>query len=101
MNKKSFYNAIIAAGYIAILVSCMNWIGSMLRSIEDNVFMPMTMLTVLVLSVALMAYLFFYEPVLLLIEGKRPEAVKLFFGTVAVFAVFAIIFFIVAAFIVP
>jgi len=34
-----------------------------------------------------MAFLFFYQPLLLLIEGKKKEAVTLFMKTVGVFAV--------------
>lgn len=101
MNKKYFYNPIIAAGYIALVVSSVNLIAGMPHPPEDNIFIPMAMLALLVLSVALMAFLFFYEPVLLLIEGKRTEAVKIFFGTLAIFAVIAVIFLALAIFIIP
>lgn len=101
MNKKSIYNAILAAGYITILVSLMSLIAETLQIQEDNIFMPISMLAMLVLSVAVMAYLFFYEPVLLLLENKRAEAIKMFLGTVSVFATLAVLFFIVAAFVVP
>jgi hypothetical protein len=47
----------------------------------------MGMLSLLVLSVALMAYLFFYQPVLMLIEGQKQKAVKLFLQTVGIFAI--------------
>jgi len=33
-----------------------------------------------------MAYLFFYQPVLMLLDGKREEAAKLFLHTLAIFA---------------
>jgi hypothetical protein len=79
----------------------MNWISSIPNKPEDNVFMPITMIALLVLSVALMAYLFFYQPVLLLLDGKRAEAVKLFLGTVAIFAGITITFFVSAMFIIP
>ena len=101
MNKKAFYHAIIAAGYITILVSVVDVVSRMLHSHGGNIFMPISMLTLLVLSVAVMAFLFFYEPVLLLIEGKRSEAVKLLFSTIAIFALFAIGFFAIAFFVIP
>lgn len=101
MNKKSIYHAILAAGYITMLVSFMSLISESLQTQEDNIFMPISMLAMLVLSVAVMAYLFFYDPVLLLLDGKRPEAVTLFLGTIAVFAVLAVSFFLVAAFVIP
>ena len=101
MNKKSFYNAILAAGYITFIVSIINWTSSIPHKPEDNVFMPITMLSLLVLSVALMGYLFFYQPVLLLLDGKREEAVKLFLGTVAIFAGLVITFLVFAIFVIP
>ncbi len=54
---------------------------------KASVFIPMGMLGLLVFSVALMAYLFFYQPVLMLIEGEREKAVKLFLQTLGIFAV--------------
>ncbi len=47
----------------------------------------MGMLSLLVLSVSVMAFLFFYQPVIMLLEGKRQEAVTFFFKTVATFAI--------------
>jgi len=57
-----------------------------LRNKPDTFFAPITMLFVLTLSVAVMAYLFFYQPLLLFIEGKKKEAVDLFVKTVGIFA---------------
>lgn len=59
------------------------------------------MLCLLVLSVALMAFLFFYEPVLLLLDDKRPEAVRFFLGTVAIFAGLTAVFLALAIFVFP
>ena len=57
-----------------------------LRNKPDTFFTPITILFVLTLSVAVMAYLFFYQPLLLFIEGKKKEAVNLFVKTVGIFA---------------
>ena len=59
-----------------------------LRNKPDTFFAPITVLFVLTLSVTVMAYLFFYQPLLLFIEGKKKEAVNLFAQTVGIFAVF-------------
>lgn len=101
MNKTSFYHAILAAGYITLVVSLMNWISELPQKPEDNMFMPITMLALLVLSVSVMAYLFFYQPVILLLDNKRSEAAKLFLGTVAIFAVLVVTFFVIAMFVIP
>ena len=86
-------------GYIASGVSFMNWVSAMPHPPQDNIFMPIGVLALLVLSVAIMAFLFFYQPVLLLLDGKRPEAVKFFLTTVAIFAGLTIIFGALALFI--
>lgn len=101
MNKKSLYHALLAAGYITTVVSCMNLITQIPHQPEDNIFMPITMLALLVLSVAVMAFLFFYHPMLLLIDGKRKEAVGLFLGTIVIFAAFTVLFMVLAMYIIP
>lgn len=47
----------------------------------------MSFLAVFVLSAALMAYMFFYQPVILFLDGHRDEGVKLFLKTIGAFAV--------------
>jgi len=46
---------------------------------------------VLTLSVAVMAYLFFYQPLLILLDGKKKAAVNLFAKTVGYFAFFTVV----------
>jgi hypothetical protein len=53
---------------------------------ENTIMIPIAMLSLLVLSVAMMGYFFVYQPVRLLIEGKQREATKFFITTVAFFA---------------
>nr|MBP6891938.1 hypothetical protein [Candidatus Shapirobacteria bacterium] len=48
-------------------------------------------LFVLTLSVTVMAYLFFYQPLQFFINGKKKEAVDLFVKTVGIFAVFTVV----------
>ncbi len=87
MNKKPQVNALGASVYIFLIVSIMNFVTAPLRDKPDTFFAPMVMLFVLTLSAAVMAYLFFYQPILLLIEGKKKEAVDLFGKTVGIFGV--------------
>lgn len=88
MTKKPFFNALFASTYIVALVSVMSFVGDYLQNVPDNFFMPMGMLSLLVLSVSLMAYLFFYQPLTMILEGKREKAVHFFLQTVAYFAAF-------------
>lgn len=91
MTKSPLLNASAAMGYIILVVTVMTFVTRPLRDKPDTFFAPITALTVLTLSVAVMAYLFFYQPVMLFIEGKKKQAVDLFVKTVGIFAVFTVI----------
>ena len=87
MSKNPFINALSASAYIILVVSIMTFVTQPLRNKPDTFFAPITFLSVLTLSVAVMAFLFFYQPLLLFIDGKKKEAVNLFIKTVGIFAV--------------
>ncbi len=87
MSKNPIINALSASAYIILVVSAMTFVTQPLRNKPDTFFAPITVLFVLTLSVSVMAYLFFYQPLLLFIEGKKKEAVNLFVKTVGIFAV--------------
>ncbi len=91
MTKNPIVNALAAALYIGIVSSIM-YFGQPLVDPVDNVLMPITMLSLLSLSAAMMAYLFFYQPVIMFLEGKKSEAVKLGVHTIGAFAVITAIF---------
>lgn len=86
MSKNPLVNATAAASYIIFVVSVMTFVTRPLRNKPDTFFAPITMLFMLTLSVTVMAYLFFYQPLLLFIEGKKKAAVDLFVKTVGAFA---------------
>lgn len=93
MNKKPFLYALGAAGYIVLLVSVMFTAESFVPK-EDNIAMPIAMLGLLVLSVAIMGFLFLSEPLKLFLEGQKREAVNFFMKTVGIFACFVVVFII-------
>ncbi len=86
MSKNPIINALSASGYIVLIVSIMNYITRIQGHKPDTAFAPVIFLSLLTLSAAFMAYVFFYQPVQLLIDGKKKEAVKLFTQTIGVFA---------------
>lgn len=88
MTKNPFINALSASAYIVIIAFMMNFISQTQRNKPDTFFAPVVVLSVLTLSAALMAYLFFYQPLRLFIEGKKKDAVKLFGQTIGVFGAF-------------
>lgn len=97
MTKNPFYNALFAITYIVMLVTGVNLASEVFEeTAEETVFLPMGVLATLVLSVALMAYLFFYQPALMLLDGEREKAVKLFLQTVAIFAAATVLVILVA-----
>lgn len=96
MTRNPFYNALLAIAYIVGIVSLISLAPHAFASEKDNIFIPMGMLSLLVLSVAVMAYLFFYEPVILLLDGKRDAAVKLFLHTIGIFAGIIVVVFLIS-----
>lgn len=88
MSKNPIINAVSASGYIVLVVGVMSFVSQTQRNKPDTFFAPITLLSLLTLSVAVMAFLFFYQPLQLFIEGKKKEAVSLFVKTVGIFAAF-------------
>jgi len=91
MSKNPIINALSASAYIVLGVTIMTFVSQTLRNKPDTFFAPVVFLSLLTLSVAVMAYLFFYQPLLLFIEGKKKAAIDLFVKTVGIFAVFTIV----------
>lgn len=87
MSNNPLINALSASVYIFFVVSIMTFATQPLKNKPDTFFAPIVFLSVLTLSVAVMAYLFFYQPVQLFIEGKKKEAVNLFIKTISIFGV--------------
>ncbi len=94
MTKNPIINALGASGYILLVVSVMTFVSQTQRNKPDTFLAPIIMLSVLTLSVAVMAYIFFYQPLQLFISGKKKEAVDLFVKTVAFFAGVTMVFFV-------
>lgn len=91
MTKNPILNAFGASLYIVLVVSVMTFVTKPLNNKPDTFGAPIILLFVLTLSVVVMAYLFFYQPLMLFIEGKKKEAVNLFLKTVGIFGVITIV----------
>jgi len=87
MFKNPIINAISASGYILIIVTIMHLLTQPLKNKPDTFFAPVVFLSILTLSVTVMAFLFFYQPLQLFIEGKKKEAITLFSKTTGIFAI--------------
>lgn len=81
-----YVNALLASGYI-VAITLGIIVGGKLAGPEDNILAPMIMLSMLVLSVATMGFLFFYRPMTLLLDGQRAQALSFFARMLGTFAV--------------
>jgi len=87
--KKPFLFALVAAVYIANIVLVINFTSYMAP--KETILIPMVMLSLFVLSVAVMGFLFFYEPLRLYMENRKREAVFFFLKMIGIFACFIIL----------
>lgn len=84
--RNPYLRAFLASGYIACVVGAIWLLSETATHGEDTMVIPLAMLSLLVLSVATMAYLFFYEPLRLHLKGEEQEAVSQFLKTLVTFA---------------
>lgn len=86
MTKNPFLNALAALLYIAIVASVMFYGTKNVPGPDKSILAPIAILSLLTLSAAAMGYIFFYQPVMLYLDGKKKNAVNLFVQTLAIFA---------------
>lgn len=91
MLKNPFLNAFMAFGYIAGLVLAINQTSAIAANTPDTMLAPITMLSLLVLSVSVMGLLFFYEPLRLFFENQKQEALSFFLKAVTTFGGFVVV----------
>ncbi|MEO6536824.1 MAG: hypothetical protein ABIT47_03960 [Candidatus Paceibacterota bacterium] len=87
MRWNPFINAIMAVAYIGAVALFMHFITSLRHDTPDTLLDGMGIMSLFVFSGAVMAFLFFYQPVLKLIENKKAEAVSYFLKTLGIFGV--------------
>ena len=90
--KKPFTYAFGAALYIVFIVLIAQAVGAMLKNQNDTIIAPMTMLSLFVLSAAVMGFLFLSEPIRLYMENQKKEAVIFFGKIVGIFACFVVLY---------
>ena len=92
MTKNPFINAGAAAACIGAVVLFINYVSHPDTPDSGTLFVPLAMLSLLVLSVLMMAYCFFFTPVQMYLNGQKKEAVRLFSASVATFAGIVVVF---------
>jgi len=83
------WNPVLSAGaaiaYIALIALFLNFIETYRHDTPDTILDGIGFLSLLVFSASVMAFLFFYRPIVLLIENKKAEALSYFLKTLGVF----------------
>jgi len=80
-----YVHAVLAALYIVAVVFVMSTFVDT-PALEGTLLLPVAMLSLLVLSVAVMAFLFGYRPFQLYFDNRKQEALRFFATTVLTFA---------------
>ncbi|MEK7606284.1 MAG: hypothetical protein AAB458_01675 [Patescibacteria group bacterium] len=94
-KNNPFFNAVGAAVYIAGIVLFIRTVVDATQGSEDTIVIPMMMLSLLVLSVAIMAFLFGYQPLRMYLDGNKQEALTFFAKTVGYFSCFVVIYIVI------
>lgn len=93
MGINPIYNALAAAAYIVVVGSFMYYANELFGPIDpEGPIAPITMLSLLTFSVALMAYFFFYNPAKLYVAGRGQDGIAFFTKTLAAFAGITVFF---------
>lgn len=94
MTENPIINALSATLYISVVASGMFFTEKSPEPVYPML-VGIAILSLFVLSAAVMSYIFFYKPVQLLIEGEKVEALHLFVKTVGIFALITLSIFLI------
>ncbi|MDQ5962253.1 MAG: hypothetical protein QG653_60 [Patescibacteria group bacterium] len=92
MKINPFFNALGALAYILLVVGIISALQSP-NTPDKGILAPVFLLSLFVLSAAVMAFLFFYQPFKLYFDNNKKEAFVYFMKTVGYFACYVAIFF--------
>ena len=95
MTKNPVWNALAAFAYVVLVVQVPTY-GQVIFGEPETVLIPIAMLSLFVFSAALMGFIFFYEPVLMLLDGHKKAAMELFLKTLGIFGGIILAFLVLA-----
>lgn len=93
MKLNPYLSALSATAYICLIALFFNYLEKVRGNTPDSFVDPIGALSLLVFSVAFMALIFFYKPVVLLIENKKIEAISYFTKTLVTFGLLTFVVF--------
>lgn len=91
MKWNPFLNALAAVAYIGAVVAFLHFIESLRHDTPDTLADGMGFISLFVFSAAVMAFLFFYQPLLRLVENNKAEAVSYFLKTLGIFGAITVV----------
>ena len=91
MKWNPFINAVSAVAYVGAVALFLHFVSSIRHDTPDTLLDSMAFLSLFVCSAAVMAFLFFYQPTVLVIENKKTEAVSYFFKTLGIFGAITLV----------
>lgn len=94
MSHTPFRNAALALAYILGVASILFYVGDVLQVDPHPIIAVACVLSLLVFSVAVMAYIFIGLPLCLYLDGAKKDAVSLFAKTLGFFGSFLLMLFI-------
>jgi hypothetical protein len=97
MTKNPLINAGVAAVYIAGIVLLISFATEYMQG-PETLLIPITILSLLVLSVLVMGYVLLLQPLQLFLDGDKKGAIKLFGQTAGAFACIVVAFLAVVFF---
>lgn len=91
MRWNPFFNSIGAAAYVWGIGLLIRHIASLHHDTPDNLVGSVAAFSLLVFSAAVMGFLFFYRPVMLLLENKKDKAILFFLETLGIFGIMTLL----------
>lgn len=91
MRWNPFINGIGAAAYVWGIGLLINHISRLHHDTPDNMIGSIAAISLFTFSAAVMAFLFFYRPIMLLIKGNTREAIVFFLKTIGVFGTITLV----------
>ena len=90
MKWNPFLNALAASAYVILVAFFIHHISSIRHDTPDTVLDSIGFLSLFVFSAATMAFLFFYQPFIRLLDDKRAEALSYLLKTLGIFGVITV-----------
>lgn len=90
MTRNPLINALAAFLYVAAIGAGMYYTSQATNGPSDSALVPVAVLSLLVFSAAVMAYIFFFEPIQMLVSGEKKAAADLFIKTALIFGILAV-----------